>query len=454
MVERRPGRPRLRRRAHDAASPSWPRPRSSATDWDELERGGGLLARRDARRSREMLGEAERAVFVWSMGVTQHEHGEDNVRAIVNLALAQGLRGPRGLRADADPRPLGRAGRRGDGLLRDGAAGRAAGDRRRTRPRCRSSGASRCRPTPGLTAPEMLERRSSRCSSASGGNFLEVLPDPAARRGRRSARVPLRVHMDIVLSSQMLVEPADDGAAAAGHHALRDPGRRDRDEHRAAGDPLARGAGPADRGGAAGVGGAAGPGPARAARARRRAQLSGRHARAARGDRRGGAAVRAASRSCARAATRSSTAARACARAGDFPTPPTGAPTSAWSSRRRRVPDDGLFAVATRRGKQFNSMVQERQRRDHRRGARRGAREPRRRRAARDRRGRRGGACAPATASCAAARARADRAGQPPGALAGGQRADRRRPALAARPASRTTTRARAWRGAGSTLPA
>ena len=43
-----------------------------------------------------MLGEAERAVFVWSMGVTQHEFGEDNVRAIVNLALARGFVGREG----------------------------------------------------------------------------------------------------------------------------------------------------------------------------------------------------------------------------------------------------------------------------------------------------------------------------------------------------------------------
>ena len=43
---------------------------------------------------------------------------------------------------------------------------------------------------------------------SAGGNFLEVLPDPAAVEAGL-ARVPLRVHMDIVLSSQMLVEPAD-----------------------------------------------------------------------------------------------------------------------------------------------------------------------------------------------------------------------------------------------------
>jgi anaerobic selenocysteine-containing dehydrogenase len=42
----------------------------------------------------------------------------------------------------------------------------------------------------------------------SGGNFLEVLPDPGFVE-EALGRVPLRVHMDIVLSTQMLVEPAD-----------------------------------------------------------------------------------------------------------------------------------------------------------------------------------------------------------------------------------------------------
>lgn len=36
---------------------------------------------------------ARTAVFVWSMGATQHASGEDNVRAVVNLALARGFVG-------------------------------------------------------------------------------------------------------------------------------------------------------------------------------------------------------------------------------------------------------------------------------------------------------------------------------------------------------------------------
>jgi anaerobic selenocysteine-containing dehydrogenase len=42
----------------------------------------------------------------------------------------------------------------------------------------------------------------------SGGNFREVLPDPNYV-DEAIARIPLRVHIDIVLSSQMLTDPAD-----------------------------------------------------------------------------------------------------------------------------------------------------------------------------------------------------------------------------------------------------
>ena len=52
------------------------------------------------------------AVFVWSMGLTQHAHGVDTVKALVNVGLARGLLGRPALRPGADSRPLGRAGRR------------------------------------------------------------------------------------------------------------------------------------------------------------------------------------------------------------------------------------------------------------------------------------------------------------------------------------------------------
>jgi hypothetical protein len=64
---------------------------------------------------------------------------------------------------------------------------------------------------PGLTTVEALdEALEGRIDGfyCIGGNFLETLPDPA-RIERALARIPLRVHSDIVVTSQMLVDPQE-----------------------------------------------------------------------------------------------------------------------------------------------------------------------------------------------------------------------------------------------------
>jgi molybdopterin-dependent oxidoreductase alpha subunit len=66
-----------------------------AVSWERIEAIAGT-SRAEIEEFARMLGEADRAVIVWSMGVTQHAGGEDNVRAIVNLALARGFVGREG----------------------------------------------------------------------------------------------------------------------------------------------------------------------------------------------------------------------------------------------------------------------------------------------------------------------------------------------------------------------
>ena len=64
---------------------------------------------------------------------------------------------------------------------------------------------------PGLTAPRWSRPPGGGDLDVlwmSGGNFLDVLPDPPAVEAAL-ARVPLRVHQDVVLTSQMLVEGDD-----------------------------------------------------------------------------------------------------------------------------------------------------------------------------------------------------------------------------------------------------
>jgi molybdopterin-dependent oxidoreductase alpha subunit len=150
------------------------------------------------------------AILLWSMGITQHRDSVDGVRAIVNLGLARGNIG----RDGAGLMPLrGHSGVQGGaemGAYATAFPGGAPVDAR---------GAAMMReqwgfdvPTePGLTAPEMVEaaeRGELDVLWSSGGNFLDVLPDPP-RVEAALERVPLRVHQDIVLSSQMLV-PGDD----------------------------------------------------------------------------------------------------------------------------------------------------------------------------------------------------------------------------------------------------
>ena len=394
-----------------------------------------------------LLAGARNGVIVWSMGVTQHERGEDNVRAIVNLALARGwvgregcglmpIRGHSGVQGGAEMGCYATAFPGGAEINEANAA--ALSER----------WGFEVPASPGLTAPEMIDaagRGELDVLFASGGNFLDVLPDPDSV-ATTLGRLPLRVHMDIVASSQMLVDPppGERGPAPPGGDPLRGPGRGDRDERPSAGSSSA----PRSR-------------PARIAEARpewsvfsdlaarvrpelaERIRFAGTAAIRGR-DRRGGAALRADRGASARAATRSSTAARSCRRAPSS-RPPTGEPTSFPLPSPSRCRPTAASPLSTRRGKQFNSMVQERARHAHRRRPRRGPDRRRRCRAARRRRRRRGAVAKRARRAPLHGAVGTDRAGQPPGPLAGGKRADRR-PALAAgrRPRLQRAGRARA----------
>jgi molybdopterin-dependent oxidoreductase alpha subunit len=177
-----------------------------SVSWERIEALSGTT-RAEIEEFARMLGEAKRAVLVWSMGVTQHASGEDNVRAIVNLALARGfvgregcglmpIRGHSGVQGGAEMGCYSSAFPGGLPVTEDTAAHLSA------------QWGFDVPSARGLTAPEMLDasgRGELDVLFSSGGNFLEVLPDPPVVH-EALASIPLRVHMDIVLSSQMLVE--------------------------------------------------------------------------------------------------------------------------------------------------------------------------------------------------------------------------------------------------------
>lgn len=179
------------------------------SSFEELERASGASAA-DMRRFADLYRSSKAAVFVWSMGITHHAFGSDNVQAIVNLALVRGnvgrpgaglmpIRGHSGVQGGAEMGAYATVLPGGGPITPEGAADLSErygfpvrGER-------------------GLTAVEMVESAGLGDLDvlwSSGGNFLDVLPDPPAVRAALE-RVPLRVHQDIVVTTQMLLDPAD-----------------------------------------------------------------------------------------------------------------------------------------------------------------------------------------------------------------------------------------------------
>lgn len=63
--------------------------------WERIEAESGV-ARTRIEEAAQAYAAAKNAVFAWTMGITHHKHGTDNVRAIVNLALMRGMVGKPG----------------------------------------------------------------------------------------------------------------------------------------------------------------------------------------------------------------------------------------------------------------------------------------------------------------------------------------------------------------------
>jgi molybdopterin-dependent oxidoreductase alpha subunit len=171
-------------------------------DFARLERESGAT-RADMRRFAQMLRDARRAVFVWSMGLTQHAHGVDTIKALVNVGLLRGYVG----REKAGLMPI-----RGHSGVQGGAeVGCTPALDHAQRARFEAAWGFPLPAFPGLTASEMVDaafRGALDVFWIVGGNFLETLPDPAAA-ARALGSVGTRLHQDVVLSSMMLLPPKD-----------------------------------------------------------------------------------------------------------------------------------------------------------------------------------------------------------------------------------------------------
>ncbi|MFC5651312.1 FdhF/YdeP family oxidoreductase [Paenibacillus solisilvae] len=178
--------------------------------WAQLERSSGLTQARMSEFARLLAG-AKSAVFVWSMGLTQHRFGTDNISQVANLALLRGFLG----REHCGLMPIrGHSGVQGSGEM--GAdpfslpGGEFKGD---DIPRIEKAWGF---PLPkwqgdivGVTLENALlpydHERKLKLFYTSGGNFLETMPEPEFVRSCLES-VDIRVHQDIVLNTSTLVD--------------------------------------------------------------------------------------------------------------------------------------------------------------------------------------------------------------------------------------------------------
>jgi predicted molibdopterin-dependent oxidoreductase YjgC len=137
------------------------------------------------------------------MGLTQHAHGVATIEALVNLGLARGWVG----REKVGLMPI-----RGHSGVQGGAeVGCAPGLEEPQTTRFTDVWGFPCPSFKGLTAAEMVDaayRGGLDVFWIVGGNFVETLPDPAAAI-TALRRVGTRLHQDIVLTSMMLLPPED-----------------------------------------------------------------------------------------------------------------------------------------------------------------------------------------------------------------------------------------------------
>jgi molybdopterin-dependent oxidoreductase alpha subunit len=177
--------------------------------WPDIEDASGL-PRSEIERFARLYASVKNAIFIWSMGLTQHPFGVDNVKAVVNTALARGMLG----RAGAGVVPIrGHSGVQGGaecGSVPDQFAGGYAVNEENAAKFAAHWGA----PVPawkGMHCGAMLDAAAAGDLDVFyivGGNFLETMPDP--RRMQEALRkVPCRVHQDIVFNSSMLPDSGE-----------------------------------------------------------------------------------------------------------------------------------------------------------------------------------------------------------------------------------------------------
>jgi molybdopterin-dependent oxidoreductase alpha subunit len=185
--------------------------KARSLSWEALENGSGL-SRGDMYRFAQAFGKARHAIVAWSMGITQHSYGSDNVRALVNLQLAKGnvgrphtglmpIRGHSGVQGGAEMGGMPGAYVMGFPANEENAKKFALSEMWGFQPPAWK----------GLSAAHMVlaaERGELDALWQTGGNFKQTLPEPDLVE-RALGKIKLRVHQDIVANPTMFVDPAE-----------------------------------------------------------------------------------------------------------------------------------------------------------------------------------------------------------------------------------------------------
>jgi molybdopterin-dependent oxidoreductase alpha subunit len=183
-------------------------------DWEKLEKSSGLTRERILEFA-QLLAKSKSGIFVWSMGLTQHRFGTDNISQVANIAMLRGFMG----RENCGVMPIrGHSGVQGSGemgadpFVLPGSDFDEENIKRMEKlwdfelPRWQGD-------IVGVTLENTLlpddHERKTKLFFTSGGNFLETMPDPDFVKQCLES-VELRVHQDIIFNTSTLVDAKEE----------------------------------------------------------------------------------------------------------------------------------------------------------------------------------------------------------------------------------------------------
>jgi len=182
--------------------------------WNELEKSSGVSKERMLAFAL-LLAKASTGVFVWSMGLTQHRFGTDNISQVANLAMLRGFIG----RKNCGVMPIrGHSGVQGSGEMGADPFVLPGGDfEEKNIQRIEKVWGFSIPKWQGDTVGQSLENavlpeyheRKLKVFYTSGGNFLETMPNPGFIKTALQ-NVDLRVHQDIILNTSTLVDAKEE----------------------------------------------------------------------------------------------------------------------------------------------------------------------------------------------------------------------------------------------------